>query len=182
MHLLWIPLVYLISIIPAWTAGRPLVALLSVYLNQIRAYPFLTLNAPTLYAWLRQWLYPFLYPAGLIWAASLVFLYLVVVYKSRADLSRGLIINLALLAALLVPFVLPKMHERYFYPADLLSIAFGFFYLELFFVPIAIGLISFFAYQPFLFGRPMVPLEILAFGVLVLLVLVARKAISALYR
>lgn len=182
VHLLLIPLVYLISIIPAWAAGRPLVALLRVYLDQTRVYPYLTMYSPTLYAWLPQSLYAVLLPAGLIWATSLVFLYLVVVYKSRADLSRGLIINLALLAALLVPFVLPKMHERYFYLADLLSIAFGFFYPELFFVPIAIGLISFFAYQPFLFGRPMVPLEILAFGVLILLVLVARKAISTLYR
>jgi Gpi18-like mannosyltransferase len=180
-HLLWIPLVYLISIIPAWAAGRPLLSLLSIYLNQIRVNPFLTLNSPTLYAWLPQWTYSVLYPAVLIWAACLVFLYLVVVYKSRGILSGALILNLGLLALLLVPFILPKMHERYFYPADLLAIAFGFFFPELFFVPIAMGMISFFAYQPFLLGRTLVPLAILAFGVLVILTLVAHKAIRALY-
>jgi Gpi18-like mannosyltransferase len=80
-----------------------------------------------------------------------------------------------------VPFFLPKMHERYFYPADVFAIAYGFFFAEHFFIPIAMGTISLFAYQPFLFGRQMAPGEILAIGVLVVLVLVARKAISALY-
>jgi Gpi18-like mannosyltransferase len=180
-HLFWIPLVYLISIFPAWAAGRPLLELLRIYLDQTQSYPFLTLNAPTLYTWLPESLYTVLYPAGVILAASLVFLYLVAVLKSPADLSQGLILNLAMLAVLLVPFILPKMHERYFYPADLLSIAFGFFFPEHFFIPIAMSLISLFAYQPFLFGRQLLPPEILSIGVLVVLVLVTHKAIGALY-
>jgi Gpi18-like mannosyltransferase len=181
-HLLWIPLVYLISIIPAWVAGRPIVALLKIYLDQSQSYPFLTLNAPTLYAWLPESLFTVLYPAGVIWAVSLIFLYLLAVFKSRANLSQELILNLGMLAVLLVPFILPKMHERYFYPADLLSIAFGFFFPEHFFIPMVVGLISFFAYQPFLFGRQLVPIEILTFGVLVILVLVTHRALRALYR
>ena len=181
-HLLWIPLVYLILIIPAWAAGRPLVDLLKIYLDQSRSYPFLTLNAPTLYSWLPESLYTVLYPAGVIWAVCLVFLFMLVVFKSRAKLTQGMILNLGMLAVLLLPFILPKMHERYFYPADLISIAFGFFFPEQFFIPIGMGLISFFAYQPFLFGRQLVPLEIQAFGVLVILVLVTHKAIRALYR
>ena len=180
-HLLWIPLIYLILIIPAWAAGRPLVELLKIYLDQSRSYPLLTLNAPTLYAWLPASLYIVLYPAGVIWAVSQVFLYILAVFKSRANLSQGLILNLGILAVLLVPFILPKMHERYFYPADLLSIAFGFFFPGYFFIPIVMGLISFFAYQPFLFGQMLVPLEFLSVGVLVILVLVTHKAIRSLY-
>ena len=181
-HLLWIPLVYLVLIIPAWVAGRPLLELLKIYLDQSQSYPFLTLNAPTFYAWLPESLYSILYPAGVIWAVSLVFLYLLVVFKSHLKLSPGLLLNLGMLAVLLVPFFLPKMHERYFYPADLLSIAYGFFFPGHFFIPILMGLISFFAYQPFLFGRQLVPQEILAFGVLVILILVTHKAIRLLYR
>ena len=180
-YLLWIPLVYLVSIIPAWVAGRPLADLLRIYLDQTQSYPALTLNAPTLYTWLPETQFSILYPAGVIWGASMVFLYLVIVYKGRANLSQGLILNIAMLALLCVPFLLPKMHERYFYPADLFAIAYGFFFPEHFFIPIAMGMISLFAYQPFLFGRQMIPGEILAIGVLVMLVLVARKAISALY-
>lgn len=181
-HLLWIPLVYLILIIPAWVAGRPIVELLKIYLDQSRAYPFLTLNAPSLYAWLPESLYSVLYPAGVIWATGLIFIYVLAVFKSRTNLSQGLILNLGMLAVMLVPFILPKMHERYFYTADLLSIAYGFFFPDHFYIPIVMGLISFFAYQPFLFGRQLVPQEILAAGVLVILILVTRKAIHLLYR
>ena len=181
-HLLWIPLVYLALMIPAGIAGRPLAELLRIYLDQTQLYPALTLNAPTLYAWLPESLYAVLYPAAVIWAASLVFLYLLLVLKSRAGLSQALILNLGMLSLLLVPFFLPKMHERYFYPADVLSIAYAFFFPEQFFVPIGMILISLFAYQPFLFGRQVVPVAVLALGVLVLLVFVARKAIGTLYR
>ncbi len=181
-HLLWIPLVYLILIIPAWIAGRSFVELLLIYINQSRSYPFLTLNAPTLYAWFPDSLFAVLYPAGVIWAVGLVFLYTLAVFKSHAKLTQGLILHLGVLAVLLLPFILPKMHERYFYPADLLSIVYGFFFPEHFFIPILMGMISFFAYQPFLFGRQLVPMGILAFGVLIILVLVTHKVIRALYR
>lgn len=180
--LLWIPLVYLVLMIPAWIAGRPLVDLLRIYLDQTQSYPALTLNAPTMYAWLPETLYDVFFLAGLIWAGSFVYLYLVAIYKSNAPLSQDLLLTLGMLAVLLVPFFLPKMHERYFYPADLLSIVYGFFFPEYFFVPIAMNLISFFAYQPFLFGRVILPTEILALAVLGLLVLVTRKAIHGLYQ
>jgi len=181
-NLLGIPLVYLVLMIPAWRAGRPLAELLQIYLDQTQYYPFLTLNAPTLYAWLPETMYAVFYPAGIIWAGSFVFLYLIAVLKSRTQLSQASILNLGLLSLLLTPFFLPKMHERYFYPADLLSIVYGFFFPEHFFVPIAMNLISFFAYQPFLFGRVILPTEILSFAVLGLLVLVTRKAIYGLYQ
>jgi Gpi18-like mannosyltransferase len=87
-----------------------------------------------------------------------------------------------MLSLLLVPFFLPKMHERYFYPADVLSVAYAFFFPEQFFIPIGMILISLFAYQPFLFGRIVVPVEILAVGILVLLMFVTRNAVGGLYR
>lgn len=180
-HFLWIPLMYLILILPAWVAGRPLEDLLRIYLDQTQSYPFLSLNAPTLYAWLPESMYAVFYPAGMIWAGGFVFLYLVAVIKSHAKLSQALILNLGMLSVLLVPFFLPKMHERYFYPADMLSIVYGFFFPGQFFIPIAMGLISLFAYQPFLFGRQLIPVEILSVGILVVLVCVARKAIYGLY-
>ena len=181
-HFLWITLVYLFLMIPAWFAGRPMDELLMIYLEQSRSFSALTLNSPTVYAWLPESLFALFYPAGVIWATAMVFLYLLAVFKSRSHLSQALVMNLALLAVLLTPFFLPKMHERYFYPADMLAIAYGFFFPEHYFIPIAMGAVSLFAYQPFLFGRQVIPGEILAFGVLLILVLVTRKALLALYR
>jgi Gpi18-like mannosyltransferase len=178
----WIPCIYLLLMIPAWIVGRPMAELLRIYLDQTQVYPSLTLNAPTFYAWLPESMYAVFYSAGIIWAGSFVFLVLIAVIKSHAKVSQALILNLGTLSLLLVPFFLPMMHERYFYPADLFSIIFGFFFPEYFFIPIAMGLVSLFAYQPFLFGRQLVPIEILASGVLAIILLVARKAYYGLYR
>lgn len=181
-HFLWTPLVYLVLMIPAWFAGRSMPELVRIYVEQTQSYPALSLNAPTLYAWLPEPLYNVFYRGGLIWAAGAVFLYLLAVYKSRAPMTQSLILSLGLLSVLFFPFCLPKMHERYFYPADMLAIAYAFYFPEHFFVPILMGVVSFFAYQPFLFGRQIISTGILAVGVLILLVLVARKVMNALYQ
>lgn len=181
-HYLWIPFVYILLMIPAWIAGRPLSDLLSIYFRQSQEYPSLTLNAPTFYAWFPDSLFNVLYQAAVIWAASMVFLYLLLVYKSKVELSAALITKLCMLSLVLVPFVLPKMHERYFFPADVFSIPFGFIFPGYFFIPIMMSLVSFFTYQPFLFGRQVLPIEILSLAVLVILVLLTRDAIKALFR
>jgi len=167
--------------VPAWIAGRPLGDLLSIYFLQSQEYPSLTLNAPTFYAWLPDTLFNVLYQAAVIWAASLVFLYLLLVYKSKVELSAALIVKLCMLSLVLVPFVLPKMHERYFYPADVFSIPFGFIFPGYFFIPIIMSLVSFFTYQPFLFGRQVFSIEILSLAVLVVLAILTRDAVKALF-
>lgn len=54
LHLLAIPAVYLISILPAWIAGRPLPELLSIYISQSGQYSRISLNAPNLYIFIRE--------------------------------------------------------------------------------------------------------------------------------
>jgi Gpi18-like mannosyltransferase len=80
-----------------------------------------------------------------------------------------------------MPFVLPKMHERNFYPADVISIIFALYFPRLFFVPIVMNVISFFSYQPTLFGVEPVPISLLAFGVLILVIILSRDAIIQLF-
>jgi Gpi18-like mannosyltransferase len=45
-----------------------------------------------------------------------------------------------------MPYLLPKMHERYFYPTDILSIIFAFYFPEYRWVAISVQLASFFSY------------------------------------
>jgi hypothetical protein len=73
------------------------------------------------------------------------------------------------------------MHDRYFYPADVISIIYAFFFPEYFFVPIVIIIASFFAYQPTLFGTETVPMGFLAAGIFTMLVIVAKDAIMNLF-
>jgi Gpi18-like mannosyltransferase len=179
--LVWIPVVYLASLIPAWIAGRPLGELVTIYLAQAELNEYLSLNAPNLYTWLPDKAYSLFLPAGLIWSACLVFGYILVVWKSPADLKPGLMLKLGLLSVALLPFVLPKMHERYFYPADMLSIAYAFYNPRHYYVPIAFNLISLSAYLRFLYSQRVVDIQILALAVLVLLVLIAHSAALDLY-
>ena len=159
---LLVPLVYVLAIIPAWLAGRPLFELLLIYAQQADFYTELSMNAANLYQWLPNDQYDILFPAGLVLTAAVAFLFVAAVYKSRAKITAGIIIQLASLSVLIMPSFLPKMHDRYFFAADVLSILYAFYFPRYFFVPILVILTSLFSYGPFLFGREIIPLTYLA--------------------
>lgn len=62
-----------------------------------------------------------------------------------------MLVSLALFYTLLLPYFLPYMHERYWYPADLFSVVFAFYFPEKFYVPILTVLTSTYAACRFLF-------------------------------
>jgi Gpi18-like mannosyltransferase len=181
-HLLVIPVVYFIAIIPAWIAGRPLVELLTIYFDQVQGVPGLFHNAPNMYTWLPADDYGPFFVAGIIFAVSISLIYAAVVYKSRVSLSKQLIVQLAFVSALLVPFFLPKTHDRYFYISDILSIVFVFYFPGYFYIAIAANLISFFVYVPYLFGMEIFPQTSLALALLAIIVIVVRHLILVLYQ
>jgi Gpi18-like mannosyltransferase len=181
-HLLAIPAVYLISIIPAWIAGRPLLELLTIYVRQVDTYAGLVHNAPNMYTWFPESMNVLLYPGAVIFAVSICLIYVAVILKSHVRLSKHLIVQLAFLSALLVPYFLPKTHDRYFYPSDILSIVYGFFFPGYFYIPLAANLISFFIYEPFLFDTNIFPQPVLALALLIVIVIVIRQMIMILYK
>jgi Gpi18-like mannosyltransferase len=174
-HLLLVPGVYLVTIIPAWLVGRPLPELLQVYLSQTDQYRALSMNAPTLYQWLPNDLYDIFYPAGILWCAAMVLFFVTLVYKSQVRVTDERMVEWATLSVLIVPYFLPKMHDRFFFPADVISIILGFYFPQRFYVPIVISMVSFFSYLPFLFGYEMIPLRYLALILFTLIVLLARR-------
>ena len=56
----------------------------------------------------------------------------------------------ATVSLMLAPFLLPKMHDRYFFAADLCSIALAFIIPRLWFVPVGLQISSTLAYVPIL--------------------------------
>ena len=182
-HFLAIPAVYFLGILPAWVIGRPLPSLLTIYASQTDYYNRLAMHAPSLYAWFpnNPDFTPLLYPAGLAFGASLILIFILLGAKSKVKLAPRLLIELAAFSTLLAPFVLPKMHQRYFFPADVLSIVFGFFFPAYFYVPLAINVVSYFSYQYFLFGPEDVPLSVLALATLLILGIFTRKLVLDLY-
>jgi len=182
-YALLIPAVMLVALVPALIAGRPLVDLLLIYPAQAGQYQQLTMHAPSALAWFPDTgrFYPYFYPASIVVAVAGMLAFIVGMARSPSRLTDSLLLELALISTMLLPFMLPKMHERYFYLADLLSIIVAFYRPGFYFVPVAMISISFFSYQPTLFGSEPVPIGVLAAGILCLLVILGRDAVSELY-
>jgi Gpi18-like mannosyltransferase len=141
-----IPAVYIISIIPSWLMGRPIQELLLIYFSQANKYKQLAKGAPNLYQWIPNNFYNIVVPIGLTLTISAIFLLAYIVYKTRLEITQDRLIHLATISVLFMPYILPKMHERYFYPADILSIIFAFYFPRYFWVAIAVQMASFFSY------------------------------------
>jgi Gpi18-like mannosyltransferase len=109
------PLIFLLSVAPAAAAGWPLDDLLSIYLKQPR-FAFVG-DAPNLWAIPRAFriAYPALFPIGYALAAAAA--------AAIAAMRRRDLLLVALLSSIALPFLLPKMMERYFFLADVLSLA-----------------------------------------------------------
>ena len=109
---LYIPLVYLLFALPSAICGRDFLQILIIYGNQGASYPYLVLNAPSLYAFFsdsmsnEKAIVNYLIPSSVFAGLSLIGALMLVLFE------------IAYFFALLAPFVLPKMHERYFYLAD----------------------------------------------------------------
>lgn len=111
--------------LPAAVAGRPLADLLMVYVAQTQAYHELALLAPNPWSVLEHvgWI-------ARSFAASLAAGIALAAAGSIAYLLRGRIpgfspgkylIEAAFVSVFMCPFLLPEMHERYFFPADVLA-------------------------------------------------------------
>jgi Gpi18-like mannosyltransferase len=150
-------------------AGRSLNSLFSIYLNLAGTFKKLTLSAPNLYQWISNELYSMVVPLGALLTVTVIVCLVYIIYKSHLKITTPVMIQLALISVLVVPYLLPKMHERYFFAADVISIIFGFYYPRYFFVPIIINLVSLFSYFPYLMLQHGVGVEIVSLPILSLI-------------
>lgn len=117
------PLVAAATMLPAWAAGWPAWDLATVYLRQADTYPALALNAPNLWQIVEALPAIGTLPlSGLALAAALgaSAAYIALFSTRRLD-GRGLL-GPALLVPLITAGLLPHMHERYFFLADILAL------------------------------------------------------------
>jgi Gpi18-like mannosyltransferase len=155
-------LVYMVMIIPSFLLGRPLVDLLAIYFEQGETYQFLSMNAPNLYIFVPNSLYTIGVVVGLMVATVAGLGIGWFVSQSAVPFDNKILVVVATLSVSIMPFVLPKMHDRYFFPADLLSIGVVFYQPRLWFIPILFQYSSAMAYSVFLLGGTLVLLEIAA--------------------
>lgn len=119
--------VYVAFLLPAWLAGRPALELATIYLDQANTYRWLSMNAPNPWAVvqvlrLMETSTGLLVGFALAGAAGIALAAL----AARVRLEGEDLLLLALVSATLMPFLLPKMLDRYFFLADILAYALAF--------------------------------------------------------
>ena len=157
-NLLVVPIVYIASLVPAWLGGAPFGQLFFTYIYQSGEYKDLSVSSPSVFAFFNQSglsvsTQHALFVGGLVTATlcSLGLIILASRVAARAD-KRG-IIFLAMLSALILPFFLPRMHERYFYLADLFAVLYALEYPRKWYFPALIVSASLLSYMPYLSGQ-----------------------------
>ena len=127
-HLAAFPGTYLILVLPAVCFGRPFWETITLYFGQTGSIGSgLNYNSPSVFS-------VFTHIKNEQTAATaaiiLAFFYMInllaVAWVYRKSLNDRAILSLCLLFAIGIPFLLPHMHERYFYGADILSLILAF--------------------------------------------------------
>ena len=177
-YFLLTPLIYLIIILPVWFIGRPLGELLSIYANQADRYSGLSF-VPNLYQWV-DYRHKELYPVGIILSAYFILVLTLLIYRSRAKMTATLLVQLATFFTLIMPFILPRMLERYFIPAGIISVIFAFYVPKYWYIPVIIGLSNFMVHIRYLYNFKLIPLKHLSILMLAAIVILGMKLLRTL--
>lgn len=190
-HLPIFPAAYVLYLLPPVLLGRSLTETLTLYIaNAGTAGELLNYNSPSLYS-----IFDGL--SAELWSeigVALAFAFMLAVFVVAAGLKRRerlcdrLILCLALLLAIGIPFFLPHMHDRYFFAADVLSLAMCFVLPGSAAAALCVQCASLLCYRAYLCNAYLLPPEVagglmlLAFAayiaVLILLIFRAGKSDS----
>lgn len=165
-YFLWILVVYIIFALPASFAAEDFftrfVSVLAVYLNQAaNSYKQITLNAGTLYSLFYKNFaeHETMGSFSLFLAMFILGTNIFMIYKSKEKITANIYFDIVVLFALLFPYVLPHMHDRYFYIADVLVLIYALINYKRFYVAILATLNSLMGYMIYLWSIPFFPLE-----------------------
>lgn len=152
IHLAWlatVPGIYVVLAIPVPVAGRSLASVFAVYLDQAHTFDRLTMNAANIWVLAGGMPYAIGVAVGMVLAAASGLALSIFIARSRRT-GPEFILLAACVSLMLMPYLLPKMHERYFYAFELASIALA--CLNPRYVPFAViaqvdGVLSYLAFE-----------------------------------
>jgi Gpi18-like mannosyltransferase len=145
--------IYLLAITPAWIAGRSITSLLTIYLNQFDTFNWISMKAPNPYALIQSNSgYTLIVYIGIAITLIATLAYIFFRWKIYKNLEKEAILFDATLFTLIIPFLLPKMHERFFFPAGVFIIILAVYNRKYMIPAILLQVSSILSYLPFLFG------------------------------
>ena len=150
-ELLVFPAAYIVFMLPALIAGRPFIETVTLYFSQAGTVgDAMNYNAPSLTS-MFQWSGNTEGLSMLLIAAAfaLVFASYIVAAEKRKKLDDTVILGFALLLSMGIPYLLPHMHDRYFFISGVLAIVLAFRDRRFFPVPLLAELASLHCYYAY---------------------------------
>ncbi len=167
-YILWLPAVIFVTIIPALLAGRRLSELLSIYLEQVNTYTYLTMNYPSIYTIVAEGLKEdyrkMIISAGTMATVAVLGVVAFYMRDKKVQIDYEFIITLAIFTIEICLFTLPVMHERYGYFPELLAVVYGLTRYKRMVVCAFMQVITIMTYSRFLFGSTVTVLWPLTIG------------------
>lgn len=162
-YIVWIPIVYILFALPACIAADNFfdrfAQIWTVYFNQsVNSYKQLALNCSTLYSLIftnfkeEQYISAFSVPFALVTIGIFVFF----IYRSKEEFSDKTLVKIFTLFLMLTPFVLPHMHDRYYYIADVVIMIYVVLNPKKFYLAFLAIITSMIGYMVYLWNVPFI--------------------------
>jgi Gpi18-like mannosyltransferase len=188
LYSLVVPGVYIAMMIPAILMGRPILDTLTIYLTQTNVFRLLNTNAPNLYLFISNDWYDPVLKFGLGLTALLALLWVIGNLRYTKTWTPEIMIMGAAVCAMMIPFFLPKMHDRYFYVADVLFLLLAIYLPRMWYWVLTSQVVSTITYSIYIiFNKPgsaslvPEPLVILAALLTILTVLINTVMLGILF-
>lgn len=171
-HFVLFPVTYVVLMLPAVMAGYPLLDTITLYFDQMGTVgSALNYNSSSIYALFGNVSNESLASAlGILAAFTLmggVFLW---TFMRRRYLNDWALLGCAVILAVGIPYLLPHMHERYFFVADILTLLLAVAAPEFMVLPVLCEFASLLGYHAYLKMRYLLPMS---YGAVALAVVLA---------
>lgn len=172
-HFFIFPLAYVLLVLPAVLLGRPFLDTITLYFSQAGSIGSgLNYNSPSIFGifWNVQ---NEAMASKLAIISAFVFMLLVlsVCYVNRKQLTNKAVLAAAVLLAVGIPFLLPHMHDRYFFASDILTVVMAFACWKYFPSAVLAQFASLLGYHAYLKMRYLLPMSYGSWALILVLIM-----------
>lgn len=183
-HFLFLPLMYVIGMIPSLLAGKSFWELISVYFfqanGQMDIYA-LSHKFPNIYQLIGTDSFLFEYADAGIWVTLGALMILMYCFaRKQYEMNACLLLRMGMLLTMTVVFFLPHMHERYAILVDVMAIVYVFFDFRKLYIPVLTILCSFAGYTVYLAQNNIIPMYVYTILFLLLILDHARACVKGM--
>ena len=160
-------LAFLLLSLPPVLFGRGLKDTLGVHVRAYGTFPQLTMSAPNPYYWVPADLFRLIDGPAIVLAIATVAL-LLLFCTLRVALTAINLVVVSTMFLLIAPFLLPQMHDRYFYGFEVLCLVLAALDYRKTWLVFVSQFVAFFSYASFLFETNLIPWPVLSTVMMVL--------------